>query len=376
MLLLLLLALPALALPPPLVAPLGTDRLAEIGELRFTVVHAEDGATETHGWVWEPPTGRVTRIGADDSLSFALGRPQNDAERAADQQFLRDTFWLAPQLHVGWAAGHAALVDHGPATFAGQPVRRIELRYSPTAGGYTPGDAHDLYTDAEGRIVGWSYRPAGGAVPTVTVAFEDWVAVGPLALATVRRTADGAVPVSFRDLAWVPAGVVISVVPGADAGFLRLDPVGCTLGSEVVGRRIASAAGPRAGSRTRDLAEGERDLPTFAEVLSVRDGAAGAALHRWSSDDLALEDAGWLASSGVLSCDFGALGVPELRAVLDRASPAERGAVLTLLLEWTLSEVPLPAGSGPFLRRVRGAARSCAATGRCELLYAWVGRRR
>lgn len=203
----------ALAADPShgLVPPLGADRLSEVGELRFTFNVERDGALATsRSWAWRPAEGKVTRTVDGASLTFRAGAPANEAERKADAQFVNDSFWLMPQLHVGWAGPDLTVVDHGPAPLPLRELvgegtaRKVELRYSATGGGYTPGDAYDLYLGEDGRIVVWSFRKGGAPEPTLTTTFERYVTAGPLQIATEHRSADGRFRLYFTDVRMVP----------------------------------------------------------------------------------------------------------------------------------------------------------------------------
>lgn len=199
--------------PPPapdphaalaLVAPLGTDDLTKVGTLSFTFHVAVDGTERpARGWAWRPADGTVTRTVAGESLTFTFGKPTNDAEKKADAQFVNDSFWLAPQMHARWAGADLVVVDHGeaPLPVGSGSARHVELQYAPTGGGYSPGDAYDLYLDPAGRIVAWTYRGGGKAEDALTTTFEGYVQAGPLTLATEHRSADGKFRLYFTDVA-------------------------------------------------------------------------------------------------------------------------------------------------------------------------------
>jgi hypothetical protein len=189
------------------VAPLGVEDLRQVGSLTFTFKVERDGALKTsRTWVWRPGDGRVTRRSAGEELTFTFGAPASDAERQADAQFVNDSFWLLPQLHLRWAGQDLTLADGGvvPLPLGEGTGRKISLAYAPQGGGYTPGDAYDLYLDEQGRIVVWSYRKGGAAEPSLTTTFEGYTAVGPLTVATEHRTGDGAFRLYFTDLVVAP----------------------------------------------------------------------------------------------------------------------------------------------------------------------------
>lgn len=203
----------SLAAPPgaDLVAPLGVDRLAEIGELSFTFqVEAEGAQRPPRSWRWRPSDNHVERTTLSESgdpvlLAFTFGAPKTEEERKADAQFVNDSFWLLPQLHIRWAGPDLTVTDSGPVIDPfGSPARKVVMQYAPAGGGYTPGDAYDLFLDAEGRILSWSYRKGGAPEPTLTTSFASYVTVGPLSVATEHKTPDGSFRLTFSNLSATP----------------------------------------------------------------------------------------------------------------------------------------------------------------------------
>jgi hypothetical protein len=197
--------------PRDRVAPLGTDRISELAELRFTFNVERDGELKaSRAWTWHPADNTVTRTMAGESLTFVFGAPKDDAERKADAQFVNDSFWLAPQMHLRWAGPDLTVTDAGegpipdgvrPSGAGEGTARKIVMQYAPTGGGYTPGDAYDLFLDPNGRIVAWNYREGGAPEPSMTTSFDGYVEVGPLTLATEHRSPDGKLRLFFTDLA-------------------------------------------------------------------------------------------------------------------------------------------------------------------------------
>jgi hypothetical protein len=189
-----------------LIAPLGVDRLSEVGELTFTFNVAKEGQDKPRpgrAWRWRPADNTVTRTIEGQSLTFTFGAPQTPEEEKADAQFVNDSFWLLPQLHVRWAGPDLVVTDKGEASSpmpGGGSARLVTLQYSASGGGYTPGDAYDLFLDPQGRILAWNYREKGATEPTMTTSFSEYVTVGPLQVATDHRSPDGSFRLFFTDV--------------------------------------------------------------------------------------------------------------------------------------------------------------------------------
>lgn len=196
---------PAADISPRLrVDPLGTQHLDAVASLSFTFnVEVEGVLKASRAWTWRPADQQATLRTGDDAITFVPGKPANEAEEQADARFVNDLFWLMPQLHLHWAGPDLEVTDAGevPLPIGDGTAEKVVMTYAPDSGGYTPGDAYDLFVDGNDRIVAWNYRKGAAAEPTLTTTFEKYVDVGPLSIATEHRSADGNFRMYFTDLA-------------------------------------------------------------------------------------------------------------------------------------------------------------------------------
>ncbi len=190
-----------------LVRAAGADRFAEVTELRFTFhVERPNGPGVKRAFVWKPRTGDVEMTGPDGKVvawnRHAKPDAWTEAAREADRAFINDTFWLSPPLHLSWAVPDVQVTDGGPAPLpVGEgTARKITVAYPASGGGYTPGDAYDLFVDEKGLIVAWHYRKGGAPAPTLTTSFADHQRFGPLTIALDHRSPDGRFRLWFTDV--------------------------------------------------------------------------------------------------------------------------------------------------------------------------------
>ncbi len=184
----------------------GCEILSTWSELRFTFHVETDGKVKVvREWRLEPRTNRVTRTIDGESIAFTFGTPRNEQETRADAQFVNDSFWLWPQCHADWATD-LEVTEHGavPMPFGQGAALQTTIRYPATGGGYRPGDAYDLFHNAQGRIVAWHYRRLNADEPTLTVRFAEPFELGPLVVTTQRFTEDETFRVFFTDLSAKP----------------------------------------------------------------------------------------------------------------------------------------------------------------------------
>jgi len=198
-----------------MIAHAGADQLNAVERLSFTFIVERGGErVAERSWTWRPRAGEVDHVGQDKVTSYIRPSAKPGAEgeldervRELDAKFINDSFWLMPAVHLSWAGPEVEMTDHGRAEVAwldGAVLHRVTVQY-PDQGGYTPGDAYDLFIDDDGALRGWHYRRGGAERPTLSTTFEDYQRVGPFRIATDHRNAAGDFRLLFADLQVEPA---------------------------------------------------------------------------------------------------------------------------------------------------------------------------
>ncbi|MBX2799634.1 MAG: hypothetical protein KTR31_18295 [Myxococcales bacterium] len=180
----------------------GCSSLDGMGELRFTFnVQSQGEVKVRRAWRFTPSTRQVVRTVDGAELAFTFGAPVNEEQTQADAQFINDSFWLMPQCHMAWASD-LNVIEQGDASIpVGEgTARKVTVRYSASGGGYTPGDAYDLFLGPDGRMVAWTYRRKAGSDPTLSTTFANYVPMGSMHVATEHVSADGEFRVFFTEV--------------------------------------------------------------------------------------------------------------------------------------------------------------------------------
>jgi hypothetical protein len=159
--------------------------IAYVFNLRF-------GGKEIHRrWTWHPAADSVTYSGPDASglevqaswsrrNQFSMESP---AVGPLDRMFVNDQYWLLFPLHLAWDKGlRLEAEDLGP---VGE-THRLSVIYPPQ-GGYTPGDAYDLFLDSSGTVLRWIFRKGNASQPTREALWSPPEAHGPLLLSLDRK---------------------------------------------------------------------------------------------------------------------------------------------------------------------------------------------
>lgn len=185
----------------------GYDRWGEVERVAFDFVLNVDGEQRgSRAWEWFPRADSVSRTVMGQVTSFVRSAELDSVEREADAQFINDSYWVMMPFYLVWSeAGYTPTVTRGAtAPISGEPATMLTVAYDDT-GGYTPGDAYDLYVDDDYRLVEWVYRRGGGEEANVTTQWAGYRDLEGLLLPTEHPT-EGPVVISHPDLSVELAG--------------------------------------------------------------------------------------------------------------------------------------------------------------------------
>jgi hypothetical protein len=180
----------------------GIDSFGQIEAIRYTWNGEITGLFKiSRTWTWEPKTNRVSYEGKDQD-----GKPvnvtymrsevssQSDAVKKVDSGFINDNYWLLFPFHAYWDTS-ATVTDQGMQKLptGNGSAELVSVKYPAEAGGYTPGDAWDLYVGKDNRVELLVFHHGGNAKPSLVIAtWTGYKKAGPLLVSTEHRgTADG-----------------------------------------------------------------------------------------------------------------------------------------------------------------------------------------
>ncbi len=162
----------------------GIDGWDQIQRLDFMFnVQSPDGKTSERSWSWDVAGGEVTRTVGEESVSFRpgeVGGSGGENVRKTHGQFINDTYWLLFPFQLVWS--DAAVTEVGEeAVPLGEGTATKVVAQWPSEGGYTPGDAYDLYVGEDGMIQQWVFRRGGqDAAKGSPATWEEHRRLGPI----------------------------------------------------------------------------------------------------------------------------------------------------------------------------------------------------
>jgi len=177
---------------PPIVEKLaktyGLESFGQIEAIRYTFNVQSAGLNLSRSWIWEPKTDQVTYEGKDKSgkpvkvtyLRSQLGSQSAEVQENIDPGFLNDNYWLILPFHIAWDTS-ATVEDAGVQKLPlGQgSAEKVAIKY-PSNGGYSTGDAWELYIGTDGRIEEMAYHLGAPTKHDVVATWADYKKAGPL----------------------------------------------------------------------------------------------------------------------------------------------------------------------------------------------------
>jgi hypothetical protein len=166
----------------------GFENWDQVKSIGYTWNVQRDSATVvSRTWKWNIQDSTVSYSGADTSFTYSLVA---DSLPKQDGAFINDKYWAMMPFQLAWDKGYTyEVLENATSPIQGLPSTKLSILYG-AEGGYTPGDAYDLYLNQEHQILEWTFRK-GNAPEGRTWTWEKSVAYGPIQLSLEHKDAAG-----------------------------------------------------------------------------------------------------------------------------------------------------------------------------------------
>jgi len=161
----------------------GFENWKNVSEISFTFFGKRH-------WTWQPKSNDVKLINETDTISYNRKNMDSTVIKY-DRAFVNDKFWLLIPFQLVWDDG-ATISEpiKTEAPISKTEMNKITLLYT-SDGGYTPGDAYDIYFEDDYIIKEWAFRkgnkPEAGLINT----FENYQDFSGLKLALDHKKSEG-----------------------------------------------------------------------------------------------------------------------------------------------------------------------------------------
>lgn len=152
----------------------GFQNWKNIEEIKFTFNVDRDTTHFERSWAWKPKTNDITAITKDTIIKYNWSSMDSTSYKT-NGGFINDKYWLLTPFQLIWDKDN---ITHTHTPTATAPISKKQLQkltivYG-TEGGYTPGDAYDLYFEGDYSIQEWVFRKGNTSTPSMITTFEDY----------------------------------------------------------------------------------------------------------------------------------------------------------------------------------------------------------
>ena len=178
----------------------GFDNWENINEIQFTFkVDRDTIKGNGRSWTWRPKDNTVSMEAGVQNVSY--NRSNTDSIPAnVDRAFINDKYWLMVPFQLVWDdTAKISEPRQAEAPISKTKLDVITITY-PEKGGYTPGDAYDIYYDDEFIIREWSYRQGNSEEVSLSNTFENYQDFNGIKIAIDHKKDEGKWNLNFADV--------------------------------------------------------------------------------------------------------------------------------------------------------------------------------
>lgn len=177
----------------------GFENWKDVQTIAFTFNVDRNGNHMARSWTWNPKTGGVRMTSKEDKLSYNRSK-RDSLTMKTDAMFINDKYWMLAPFQIAWDEGTSFTEKENViAPISKDTLKQLTVVYG-NDGGYTPGDAYDLFYDENYKIREWNYRKGNSSEPSTTTTWEDYENFNGIEIAKTHKDATGNFKLYFTDI--------------------------------------------------------------------------------------------------------------------------------------------------------------------------------
>jgi hypothetical protein len=178
----------------------GVENWDNVSEVKFTFkVDRDTIKGKGRSWVWHPKEDKVKMTVGETTVEYVRSKMDSTHIQAV-KAFINDKFWLLFPFQLVWdTSATISDVVCSESPISNEVNYKITLTY-PDEGGYTPGDAYDIYYDKNYMIKEWMFREGNSKEPTLTNTFENYKDFNGIKIAIAHKKDNGSWNLNFTDV--------------------------------------------------------------------------------------------------------------------------------------------------------------------------------
>lgn len=178
----------------------GIDHWKDVNRITFTFqVDRDDKKGDGRAWTWFPKKDSIIMKAGEQQVTYNRQR-LDSVPSNADKAFINDKYWLLVPFQLVWDEGTTiSEPTKVNAPISKTEMNKITLTYG-HEGGYTPGDAYDIFFDNDYLIREWIFRKGNSPEPSMITTFENYKDFNGILIAKEHKNAEGNFNLYFSDL--------------------------------------------------------------------------------------------------------------------------------------------------------------------------------
>ena len=177
----------------------GFEHWNNVKTIEFTFGGKMEEPNSGRAWVWNPKTSEI-KLKSDGKTVEYNRNNMDSTSLKADRAFINDKFWTFIPFQLIWDDGITISEPiKSVAPISNENLNKITLLYS-DVGGYTPGDAYDLYFDENYIIKEWQFRRDNSEEASISNTFESYIDLNGIKIAQEHKKAEGDWNILIRNL--------------------------------------------------------------------------------------------------------------------------------------------------------------------------------
>lgn len=178
----------------------GFENWKNVSEVKFTFKVDRDTIKGSgRSWTWFPKKDSVLMKAGEQVVKFNRAK-LDSVPSNADRNFINDKFWLLVPFQLVWDTTATVSEPKTTESPIGKTLLDIITLTYPDEGGYTPGDAYDIYFDDNYLIKEWVYRRGNSEEPSLTTTFENYQDFNGIKIAIDHKMEGGNWNLNFTDI--------------------------------------------------------------------------------------------------------------------------------------------------------------------------------
>lgn len=177
----------------------GLENFDEVEEIKFTFnVKVNDTVRTSRAWSWKPKSNEIRLTDGDISQTYTKTDSIAEDDKEIDAKFINDSYWLLFPFQLVWSDAEISEEEKAEAPISNTEMNKLVASYK-NKGGYTPGDAYEIFYEDDLLLKEWVYKSADGSreMPTTWEDYEDF---NGLKIAKSHKSPDGSFELFFSDI--------------------------------------------------------------------------------------------------------------------------------------------------------------------------------